>query len=221
LQEQGPDIGAFFSKDLRGPKVLEFLATLDEVLAGLREAQLSEVASLQKNIDHIKDIVAMQQSYARVSGLTETLKLTDLVEDALLINTGNLERHGVKVVREFAPELPAITTEKHKVLQILVNLLSNARHACDDSPGPAKQITVRVAQAEGRLQVRVIDNGIGIRPENLNRIFSHGFTTKKDGHGFGLHNSANEARELGGSLTAQSDGPGLGATFMLELPFRR
>jgi C4-dicarboxylate-specific signal transduction histidine kinase len=200
---------------------MEFLSRVAERFAGLQAAQLEEVAALQKNIDHIKDIVAMQQRYACMAGLTETLNVTDLVEDTLRINTANLQRHAVQVVREFAPELPAITTEKHKVLQILVNLVSNARFACEHSRREDKQIKVRVAHSDGLVRVQVIDNGVGIPPENLNRIFNHGFTTKKDGHGFGLHNSANMAKEIGGSLAVHSDGHGHGAIFTLELPVRR
>jgi len=221
LREQGANLGAFFTNDSRGPKVIEFLSTLSEMFIGLQTAQFEEVAALQKNIDHIKDIVAMQQKYARMAGLTETLNVTDLVEDTLRINTANLQRDAVQVVREFEPELPDITTEKHKILQILVNLVSNARSACEQSCRVDKQITVRVANSDGRIRVQVIDNGVGIPPENLNRIFNHGFTTKKDGHGFGLHNSANAAKELGGSLAVHSDGPGHGATFTLELPVQR
>jgi signal transduction histidine kinase len=75
-----------------------------------------------------------------------------------------------------------------------------------------------VAAIDGRVAISVIDNGIGIAPENMTRIFNHGFTTRADGHGFGLHSGALAAQELGGSLSAHSDGPGLGARFTLELP---
>ena len=109
-------------------------------------------------------------------------------------------------------------TDRHKVMQILVNLLSNAKHALDHSDGD-RRMKVRVVQnQEGLLEIAVIDNGVGIPPENLSRIFSHGFTTKKMGHGFGLHSGALAAKELGGTLKAHSDGPGLGATFTLTLP---
>ena len=66
--------------------------------------------------------------------------------------------------------------------------------------------------------VRVEDNGVGIPPENLTRIFSHGFTTRPHGHGFGLHIGALNAREMGGSLSVASEGTGCGATFTLILP---
>jgi signal transduction histidine kinase len=123
----------------------------------------------------------------------------------------------VEVVREFA-NVPTLNVEKHKVLQILVNLLRNAKYACDESGRADKRLTVRVANGEGRVRISVMDNGVGIPPENLTRIFNHGFTTRKAGHGFGLHSAALAAKEMGGSLTVHSDGPGQGAEFTLELP---
>jgi signal transduction histidine kinase len=179
-----------------------------------------ELESLRKNIEHIKDIVAMQQSYAKVFGLAEILQVTDLVEDSLRINAAALTRHAVRVIREYE-EIPVIAVEKHKVLQILVNLVRNAKYACDESEHADKQLTVRVARHQDRVRITISDNGIGIPPENLTRIFAHGFTTKKTGHGFGLHSGALAAREMGGTLNVHSDGPGQGASFTLELPAGR
>ena len=71
------------------------------------------------------------------------------------------------------------------------------------------------------MKISYIDNGIGIPADNLTRIFGHGFTTRKEGHGFGLHSGALAAKELGGALTVESDGPGKGATFTLEFPIQR
>src|SRR5581483_612076 len=113
---------------------------------------------------------------------------------------------------------PEVTVEKHKVLQILVNLIRNAKHACEEQNPAEKRLTVRVAGCGDRVQIVVSDNGTGIPAENLIRIFNHGFTTKKEGHGFGLHTSALAAKEMGGALLVHSAGPGLGATFTLELP---
>jgi signal transduction histidine kinase len=159
----------------------------------------------------------MQQTYARISGVTESLQVRDLIEDALHINSAALVRHGVELVRDYA-EVPLVSTDRHKVLQILVNLIRNAKYACDDSALAEKRITVRLRRSGERVEISVQDNGVGIPAENLARIFNHGFTTRKDGHGFGLHSGANAARELGGSLTVHSDGRGKGATFTLELP---
>jgi signal transduction histidine kinase len=199
-------------------QVINFLKSLSQHLAGERASLLEELQELTKNVEHIKDIVVMQQSYARVSGVSEKVKPIDLVEDALRMNAGALARHQVKLVRDYAPDVPEIMLEKHKVLQILVNLIRNAKYACDDSNLPDKSLTLRVTHDSQHLQIIVEDNGVGIPAENLTRIFSHGFTTRKEGHGFGLHSGALAARELGGKLTAHSDGPGRGAKFTLELP---
>ena len=145
------------------------------------------------------------------------INVVDLVEDSLRLDDGVLTRHEVEVVREFG-EVPLLNVEKHRLLQILVNLLRNAKLACQHSERTDKRLTVRVANGEGRIRISVIDNGVGIPPENLTRIFNHGFTTRKDGHGFGLHSGALAAQEMGGSLTVHSDGAGLGARFTLELP---
>jgi signal transduction histidine kinase len=143
--------------------------------------------------------------------------MAELVEDTLRMSEESLASHNVRIVREFS-EVPAVTVEKHKVLQILVNLVRNAKHACEAAKVPDKTVTVRVYNGDGTVKVAVSDNGVGIPPENLSRIFNHGFTTKKDGHGFGLHSGALAAREVGGSLRAESAGSGQGATFTLELP---
>jgi signal transduction histidine kinase len=149
--------------------------------------------------------------------VTETVNLTDLVEDALRMNAGGMTRHEVKVVREYE-EVRPITVDKHKVLQILVNLIRNAKYACDDSGRKDKQLTLRVSNGGDQARIAVIDNGVGIPAENLTRIFNHGFTTRKDGHGFGLHSGALAAKEMGGSLSVHSDGTGRGAVFTLEVP---
>jgi C4-dicarboxylate-specific signal transduction histidine kinase len=173
---------------------------------------------LGKNIEHIKQIVAMQQNYAKLGGVTEDLKAVDLVEDALRMNEAAMERHGVKCVREFQ-DVPLVAVDKHKVLQILINLIRNAKYAMDDSGRSDKTLTVAILAGDNdRVKVQVSDNGVGIATENLARIFQHGFTTKQDGHGFGLHSGANAAREMGGNLNVESNGPGRGATFTLELP---
>lgn len=211
------DYGTFFGSDPRGKQLPGYLAQLSEHLIEQQKATIEELDSLRGDIEHIKVIVAMQQSYANVSGVKEVANIRDLVEDSLRMNIAALGHHDVEIVREFA-DLPPFHMDKHRVLQILVNLLRNAKHACQDSERADKRLTVRIANGGDRIRVSVNDNGIGIPPENLTRIFSHGFTTKKDGHGFGLHSGALAATEMGGSLTVHSDGAGCGATFTLELP---
>jgi PAS domain S-box-containing protein len=208
----------FLATDGRADQVINFLKSLAQRLTSERNAALRELQELNKNIEHIKDIVVMQQSYAKVSGVTEKVKPTDLVEDALRMNAGALARHRVRLVREYDPHLPEITVEKHKVLQILVNLIRNAKYACDESGLDDKCMTLRVTNGDDHVRISVTDNGVGIPAENLKRIFNHGFTTREHGHGFGLHSGALAAKEMGGELFVSSDGPGRGATFTVELP---
>lgn len=146
------------------------------------------------------------------------MSLAELVEDALRINQAALERHCIRVQRQLA-DVPPVLTEKHKVLMILTNLISNAEHALKvREPGERRLEVVLDRPHSERLRLQVRDNGVGIASEMLTRIFQHGFTTREEGHGFGLHSSALAAQELGGSLLATSEGPDRGATFTLELP---
>jgi len=220
LKEHGADLGKFMTSDPKGQRLPSYLSDLSQQLSREQNDALEELAALHKNLDHIKDIVAMQQSYARVAGVTTREDVVSLFEDALRMDEAALRRHGVKLVREFEGGLPQITVDRHKVVQILVNLIRNAKHACNESHREDKLLTLRVGNSAGRIRFSVSDNGVGIPPENLTRIFSHGFTTRRDGHGFGLHSGALAAKEMGGELQVQSEGVNKGATFILELPLQ-
>ena len=228
LQEHTADLGEFLTLDPKGRRIPEFIESLARQAADERDRLLDEIASLQKNVDHIKEIVSMQQAYATMTGVSEPLDAVELLEDSLRMNAGSLIRHAVRVERDVQP-VPKIQAERGKVLQILVNLIRNAKYAADEGGAADKVITLRIGSglpdgtpakpgAPGRVFFAVQDNGIGIAPENLTRIFAHGFTTRKNGHGFGLHSAANAAREMKGALTVHSAGLGLGATFTLDLP---
>jgi len=219
MNEHVADLGTFITADPKGRQLPGYLSQLAEQLFREQQTTIQELDSLRQHIEHIKDIVAMQQSYAKISGVTEVVNVTDLVEDALRMNAVALARHGVALVREF-DLVPPVTVEKHKVLQILVNLIRNAKYACDESGRAEKTLRLQVSKTDAGVRVAVIDNGVGIPPENMTRIFNHGFTTCKNGHGFGLHSGALAAKEMGGTLSVQSDGPGCGAAFTLTLPLQ-
>jgi signal transduction histidine kinase len=218
LDEHAADLGTFFSQDPRGRLVPQFLKSFSRHAGEERQRLLQEIDSLQKNIDHIKDIVAMQQSYATMAGMVESLDAATLMEDSLRMNSSALVRHDVSLVREFQ-KVPPVLAERGKVLQILINLIRNAKYALDEGRDSDKVLTLRLELSPDRsVRFIVSDNGVGIPSQNLTRIFAHGFTTRASGHGFGLHSSALAAKELNGSLNVESAGPGLGATFTLELP---
>jgi PAS domain S-box-containing protein len=220
LRQNTGQLDLFLTSDTQGKCIPEYLDLAAQTFQEDQTFLISELTQLRRHIEHINQIVSMQQSYARVAGLEEALDVRQLIEDAIEINSAGLDRHGVHVRREIQP-LPLILVDKHKVLQILVNLISNAKYALSESGRRDKLLTLRARpELEGFICLHVEDNGVGIPEENLTRIFAHGFTTRRGGHGFGLHSGALAARELGGSLTAHSDGPGKGATFTLRLPLK-
>jgi PAS domain S-box-containing protein len=220
IRAQAGRLEEFVGTDPRGAQLLNYMEAVAGDLAEQKEFLFKELGQLRNHIDHIKRIVAMQQSYAKVSGISEIVTPEQLVEDAIQINSGALTRHQVELKRDFQPT-PSLLVDKHKVLQILVNLISNAKYAISAVRREDKQIILRIAMdGPEHVVIQVVDNGMGIAPENLTRIFGHGFTTRRDGHGFGLHSGALAAKELGGALTVSSDGTGHGATFALRLPLR-
>jgi PAS domain S-box-containing protein len=220
MDQQSGNLADFLAQDPKGRQIPGYLTSLAPVLVEEQNLMLKELRCLRDKIDHIKEIVAMQQSYAMVSGVTENLLVTQLVEDALKLNHNVLSTHRIRVERQFE-KLPQANLEKHKILQILLNLIRNAAEAMQGLDCQSRLLTLRVFRIDqGRVAIQIIDTGIGIAPENMSRIFTFGFTTRIEGHGFGLHNGANMAREMGGSLSAHSGGSGHGATFTLELPLR-
>ena len=208
----------FLANDPKGKVLPLYLAEATAQLAAERAEAVAELALLKTNIDHIKDIVARQQNHARIAGLVEPADLAGLIEEALRMTRADIERSGIAIERDFA-EVPLVMADRHQVLQIFVNLIRNARQAIDEANPPERTLTVAVRRQDARyVQAVFTDTGQGIVPENLTRIFSHGFTTREQGHGFGLHIAALAAQQMAGSLSAQSSGPGRGATFILELP---
>ena len=224
MNDHVADLGAFITLDERGKALPGYLNKLVAAMAQEKQEVAGELDSLTKSIDHIKEIVATQQSYSGVSSVAEPVQVKDLLEDALRMNAGSIAHHQISILKEFA-EVPPVLLDKHLMLQILINLIGNAKHALNGGCQRPHQLKLKLEVAETgdtpRLRVRIEDNGEGIAPENLTRLFAHGFTTRKNGHGFGLHSCALAAKEMKGSITAFSDGLGLGAAFVLELPINR
>ena len=219
LQQRAGDLGHFLTQDPNGRQLPEYLDKLGEHLVEEKQLALRELDSLTKHIQHINDIVAVQQTHAKIGGLTEKVKASELVEDAIRMNLSSLETHGILVQREYdQSQAVEITLERHKALQILNNVVNNAKHACVESDRPEKRLAIRITSGDGRVRISCVDNGVGISSENMTRIFNFGFTTRKTGHGFGLHSAALAAKEMGGTLRAHSEGVGKGATFTLDLP---
>ena len=220
IEEHQADLGAFLLTDPKGMQIPSFLTMLADHLAEEKSEIIKELEHLVVKIDHVKTIVATQQSFAGVSGVVEAFDVGTAIDDALRLNSAVFDRHHIEIVREYA-DVPKVQLDKQKLLQILVNLVKNGKDALIDNKATERKLTFRTQpKGSDRLLIQVCDTGSGVLPDNLTRIFSHGFTTKKNGHGFGLHSCANAAKELGGSLTVESEGLGRGAVFTLELPMK-
>ncbi len=222
LHDHAAALGDYLTSDPRGKQIPNYLAELADHLAQERTRVLNELASLSSKIEYVRQIISMQQSFISVGGLQGLENMAEIMEEALTINFASLERHHIEVIREYA-EVPPVVVDRHLVLQILVNLVSNAKYAMLALEGRLHRLTLRVALAEdhqGFVRLQVQDTGVGIKPEHLSRIFAQGFTTKRDGHGLGLHSGALAARMMEGSISVHSDGEGQGATFTLDLPLK-
>jgi Na+/proline symporter/signal transduction histidine kinase len=212
------DVAMFLAQDPKGKQIPAFVIAISGNLKEEREKLQREVELLTKNIEHIKVIISVQQSHAKSTAMMEEVDLDELVNDAIGVNASALEQARIRIVHE-SECIRRVNIEKHKVLQILVNLISNARYAMSTTQGPQRVLTLGRRMVDGAtVEFSVKDTGVGIPQENLRKIFQHGFTTRSDGHGFGLHGSAIAATQMQGSLTAQSEGAGCGSTFILRVP---
>jgi PAS domain S-box-containing protein len=214
FEQQGNQL---FSADGKGPQLVAYLYALNEQLEQNKQKSLKEVASLKQNVLHIAEIVSAQQKFSGKAGVFETIDVSELIEEALNINVVSLENNQIEVIKAFKSPL-TIKGDRSKIIQILVNLIRNANEAMMSADNAPAKIIIAAEIDSQQLHISVQDNGQGIEKENLINMFCYGFTTKEDGHGFGLHSCALAAKEMDGSLTVHSDGPGTGALFSLSLP---
>ncbi len=225
LHEHSADLESFLTTDEKGQRLLAYLRKAASALTQEKQQVLAELGALTRSIDHIKDIVMTQQTYAGSANVSEPVQIGALIEDALRMNAGSKAREHA-LIRKDVDALPPVLLDKHLLLQILVNLISNAQHAVEALPDQSHEILLQACETispdgRERLRIRVQDTGAGIAPEHMDLLFQHGFTTRQKGHGFGLHSCALAAKTMGGTLAAESAGRGQGATFTLDLPLRR
>jgi signal transduction histidine kinase len=217
LDQNSERLAEYLANDPAGRKLPQYLRKLGAALIADKGAILAQIDQLAVHLEHMKTIIAAQQSYAKINGMTEVCTLEEIVETALQISEGVLRNSSIEVVRSYE-YIPPVLADRHQLMQIFVNLISNAKHALEEAALVKRELLVAIARVDGGVRMEVRDNGIGISPENLAKVFNHGFTTKKRGHGFGLHNCANAAQQMDGSLTAFSEGLGKGASFVLRMP---
>lgn len=220
MQQHKNDMPRFLVEDPQGQHVIEFITLLLTEWNNQKQFFSNEISGLKKNVWHIKSIIRMQQSLSHAVGMTEEASMTELLEDALTLNKIAYERMAIKIVRDYHP-IKTVIVDKVKVFQIVVNLIKNSIDSLQEVDSDFKQLTLRLKEKDSsHFMIQVEDNGVGILNENILKIFSHGYTTKLTGHGFGLHASALDAQDMNGSLVAESEGAGKGAKFILVLPYK-
>jgi len=209
-------LSEFFSTDPKGEKLINFYVELGEAMKSEMAEQKHEASELMKKLDLIKDIINTQQTYAKGNGeFKEMVSLTETVESALVMQSTSLARHEVKIVKKFS-ECPPVLAQRAKLVHVILNLIKNAKEAMISVSPKDKTLTIEIGEFKsGEIFLKISDTGDGIDEENLSKIFTHGFTTKKTGHGFGLHFCANSMTEMGGKIAVASEGLGAGADFTL------
>jgi len=222
LEQQQEHLGSFFREDPKGKQVLPFLKELAVASQPVRAQVKETLEFVRGKIQHIAEIITVEQRYHRPGQLTEPADLNQVVRESFSLLQDSLQRRGIQVEQELA-ELPLVNLDRSQAIQVVFNLLKNAAEALEKNPEGERRIRVqtRIApDAAGELEITVADNGSGIRPEDLSRLFQFGFTTKalRGGHGFGLHASANYIQSVGGRIEAASQGPGQGAVFRVYFP---
>lgn len=218
LCQHRDDIQNYISNDPHGKHTLNYLQLLSKSWEQDKVGLLNETHALQSNIGHIKNIISLQQTSSYAIEACQEVAISELIEDSILLNKAACELSNIEIVRDFQLN-EIVVIDKIKLFQIIINLIKNSVDSLREKQGRKKKLIITTqVNEESCFLIKITDNGIGIATDNLNKIFTYGFTTKKTGHGFGLHASINAAKEMKGSLSVESNGLGKGATFTLILP---
>jgi len=219
LEKHKNNLGDFITKDTQGSQLPGYIKMLTEYWEKEQIAITDTMKKLMNNIQHIKYVINLQKSNSIKTGLEQLVSIEELLDESLAISNIMGSQSDIKIEKYYGDIKPFIV-DKLKLIQIFINLVSNGKHALIDSSIKNKLLILRTnINDQGNIIIQIIDNGIGIAPENLSHLFVHGFTTRKEGHGFGLHASAIAIKEMKGEIRAHSEGIGKGATFTIEFPY--
>ena len=218
LEEHIDDLENFIIRNPKGKKLMEYYLKVEEPLEKGYERLKKQNERLRAKVDLIVEIISAQQNFSKADVLREKVNICELCEETLTLHAGSIDRHGLRIKKDYH-DIELVEVEKNKVMNILFNLIENAKEAINEAGAKEKKITVSCWQEEKYVCLAISDNGVGISKSELNKIFSLGYTTKSKGHGFGLHSCANYMKEMNGQISVDSKGPGKGATFTLS--FRR
>ena len=204
LSENRENLADFLVNDTRGKLLPDYYMKLGKCLQNEQNDIDREAELLLKNIRLIKEVIDTQQEYAKVESYTEEINVFDAIEEALIIQHNMLQKYGVEVSRSYSEnDNITLSVQKSKLIHILLNIFKNACEALKESGEKHLEIDV-IKSGEGEVAIKIFNSGKRIEKEVLDRIFNYGFTTKKDGHGFGLHVCANFMAEMGGKIQAEN-----------------
>lgn len=195
-----------------------------------RKLEKGQVKALRQELDAAQEAAARATTIVNhflssahsSTGRREFCNLDTLVRQALLLVRTDLRSRQIRVETEFEPDLPAVSADPQSMIQVLLNLLTNARQAIDPVRGRGViRVNLSAEKHQGRPVVvcRVQDNGIGIPAEHVRHIFDPFYTTKPvgEGTGLGLAICYRIVSELCGTIVCESH-PGEGASFTVRLP---
>ncbi len=222
MKAHDEDLGTYLTEDPKGKRIPLSLEKLGNHLIEEQQAIIKEMKGLVRNIHHMKQIIASHQTMAKSAGKAEQISLVDVLSHALELSFQPGDAEWITIDRDYQA-VPIVLADQHQLLQILVNLLRNAKQAMRQQAQDNHVLKLSLKyQNEDETSVLLIqDSGMGIAPEHLSKMFTRGFTTKKDGNGIGLHSSILAIQNMGGSMHVQSDGLGRGATFTLVFPVQK
>ncbi len=220
LRENIETIEDFICGDPKGKKLLTYYLKLEESFSEEHGHIQEHLDRLNEKVKAITEVITPQQNYARDTPKLEKCNLEKIIEDALEMQLGSKARHEIRIVKNISSS-SEILALKTKLMHIIVNLIKNSKEAMRDIPAGKKELAFTIDSDHEAVYARVRDTGHGISKEDQKKMFSYGFTTKADGHGFGLHSSASYMVEMGGTLSVESKGYGEGATFVLKFPISK
>ena len=217
------DLGTYLTEDPKGKRIPTSLEKLGAHLVEEQQTVLTEMKGLVRNIRHMKQIIASQQTMAKSAGKVESIALVDVLSHAMEMSFQPEDAKWMTIHRDYQ-EVPPVLVDQHQLLQILVNLLRNAKQAMRQQGQEHHELRLRVKNHNNEktsVVMTIQDSGIGIAREHLSKMFTRGFTTKQDGNGIGLHSSIVAIQNMGGSMLVHSDGVGKGALFTLIFPVQQ
>lgn len=217
LDKPPQELSDFLIKDSKGNQIPALLNRVFDSLQAERSQIQEEAINLNKCLDHVNTIIAAQQQITRSETLDTPTSINEIIDTAISVNMAGIQRHSGKVFKNI-PENLTLVLDKHRLLQVLINLISNGKYSADSVSVKDPTIWIDAKFQAGQLIIEVKDNGIGISKESIDRIFEYGYTERKEGNGIGLHSSVIAIEEMKGTLTVHSDGPNKGATFTVAIP---